>query len=79
MTVQYTDEGGVTGVRETPVPASGQTDGYGGSIPTRHMIQYLGRWRRVYVMTYGNGGSPFVRVKGEDVFLDAATADRLGS
>jgi hypothetical protein len=45
--------------------------GYGGKIPTRHWVRLAGesRWRRVYVMQYGNAGSPFIVQDGEDVFL----------
>lgn len=78
MDVEYTDPAGVTGVKATDVPVSGQTvTGYGGKIPTSHMIEYLGVWRRVYVMTYGNGGTPYVLVKGANVVLDADTQHRL--
>lgn len=78
MTVQYTEPASVTGTRVTDVPVSGQTaTGYGGKIPTAHMIEYLGVWRRVYAMVYGNGGTPYVLVKGESVVLDADTADLL--
>jgi hypothetical protein len=78
VSVEYTDPEGVTDVSVTSVPVSGQTvTGYGGKIPTRHMIEYLGQWRRVYVMVYGNGGTPYVRVKGRNVVLDADTQHRL--
>lgn len=74
MTVQYTEPASVTGVRTTDVPKGGQTvTGYGGKIPTTHMIEYLGVWRRVYAMVYGNGSTPYVLVKGEVVVLDSDT------
>lgn len=74
MTVQYTEPASVTGVRTTDVPVSGQTvTGYGGKVPTAHMIEYLGVWRRVYVMAYGNGSTPYVLVKGDVVVLDGDT------
>lgn len=74
MTVQYTEPASVTGVRTTDVPKGGQTvTGYGGKIPTAHMIEYLGKWRRVYAMAYGNGSTPYVLVKGEVVVLDGDT------
>lgn len=74
MTVQYTEPASVTGVRTTDVPKGGQTvTGYGGKIPTTHMIEYLGVWRRVYAMAYGNGSTPYVLVKGEVVVLDSDT------
>jgi len=74
MTVQYTEPASVTGVKVTERPVSGQTvTGYGGKIPTAHMIEYLGKWRRVYAMAYGNGSTPYVLVKGDVVVLDSDT------
>lgn len=74
MSVQYTEPASVTGVKITDVPVSGQTvTGYGGKIPTAHMIEYLGVWRRVYAMAYGNGSTPYVLVKGEVIMLDGDT------
>jgi hypothetical protein len=78
MAVEYADPSLVTEVRETDVPMSGQTtSGYGGQIPTRHMIKYAGVWRRVYAMSYGNGGIAYVKVGGRNVTLDADTEHRL--
>lgn len=72
--VQYTEPASVTGVRTTDVPVSGQTvTGYGGKVPTAHMIEYLGKWRRVYAMAYGNGSTPYVLVRGEVIVLDVDT------
>lgn len=79
MAVQYTEPASVTGVRMTDVPAAGKTvSGYGGKIPTAHMIEYLGTWRRVYAMVYGNGATPYVLVKGEVVVLDGDTQGEVG-
>ena len=51
-------------------PLRGRTvSGYGGAVPTRHMLKYDGRWYRVKVMQYGNGGSPYITVRGVDTFL----------
>jgi hypothetical protein len=78
MTVEYTDPDGVTDTRVTDTPATGQTvSGYGSAVPTQHMIRYAGTWRRVYAMVYGNSGTPYVKVRGRDVVLDAATQQRL--
>lgn len=78
MAVRHTDASSVAGTRVTDIPVSGQTiSGYGGRIPTRHMIRYLGVWRRVYVMVYSNLGSAYIRVRGENVFLDTDTEHRL--
>ena len=34
--------------------------GYGAKIPTIHMAQWNGRWRRVYVACYGNAGTAYI-------------------
>lgn len=78
MAIQYTEPASVTGVKTTDVPVSGQTvTGYGGKVPTAHMIEYLGVWRRVYAMAYGNGSTPYVLVKGESVVLDPDTQQEV--
>ncbi len=38
--------------------------GYGVKIPTRHMVKYLGRWRRVYVAVWGNSGTRYIGKPG---------------
>lgn len=74
MPVKYTDPALVTGRRVTPEPTYGRTvSGYGGKLPTRHMIRYAGIWRRVYVMLYSNSGTAYVLVKGEVHVLDTDT------
>lgn len=78
MTVTYTNPADVTGLKTTDIPRHGQTvTGYGGAIPTAHMVRYLGRWRRVYVMVYSNSGTPYVKVHGTDVVLDIDTRHKL--
>lgn len=37
--------------------------GYGARIPTRYMINYNGRWRRVYCVCYNNSGTLFIGKK----------------
>lgn len=34
--------------------------GYGRRIPTRYMVQWKGRWRRVYVCQYSNSGTAYI-------------------
>lgn len=78
MAVKRTEPASVTGVRTTDVPKGGRTaSGYGGKIPTASMIEYLGVWRRVYVMVYGNGSTPYVLVKGETFILDIDTQHQV--
>jgi hypothetical protein len=76
----YTDPALVTGTRQTKEPTYGRNaDGYGGKLPTRHMIRYAGRWRRVYVMCYSNSGTAYVVVNGANQVLDIDTEYKLRS
>lgn len=34
--------------------------GYGARIPTRYMVKYMGRWRRVYLCQYSNSGTAYI-------------------
>lgn len=78
MSVKRTDPSLTTEVRVTEQPTYGRTvTGYGGKLPTRYMVKYAGRWRRVYAMSYGNSASIYIVVKGEDYFLDTDTEYRL--
>ncbi len=77
-TITYTDPTQVADTRITATPTYGRTaSGYGPKLPTRYMIRYLGVWRRVYVMQYGNSGSAYVIVRGVDTFLNTDTEHRL--
>lgn len=68
--VRYTDDTLITKARLTDQPRWGQTvSGYGGKIPTRYMLKYNNTWHRVYMMQYGNAGTPFICVRGEDLVL----------
>lgn len=82
-TITYTDPALVLDAVTTEVPRSGQTvSGYGGKIPTRHLVRYAGtdgraRWHRVYVMVYGNSGSAYIVSGGRTLHLDTDTEHRL--
>jgi hypothetical protein len=43
--------------------------GYGNKIPTRYMIKWHGRWRRVYSVCWGNSGTPYVVVNKRPHYL----------
>ena len=77
--VTYTDPNDVTDVRtDAEAPTYGRNvDGYGGKIPTRHAVKLGNRWRRVYVMNYGNAGTAYVIVGGQMQVLDIDTQYRL--
>lgn len=70
----YTDPALLGSVTITETPKAGVlTTGYGPLIPTCYMLHYAGQKRRVYVMNYGNAGTPYVMVKGEQHILDVET------
>lgn len=71
--IKYTDPALVTGSKITDAPAHRSATGYGGKIPTQYMLRYDGIWRRVYMMQYGNSGTPYIRKAGEDLVLDIDT------
>ena len=78
MTINYTDPDSVVKVKVTStIPTNPYATGYGPRMPTRYMILYLGRWRRVYVMQYANSGSAYIRVANDIYFLDTTTEHRL--
>lgn len=68
----YLDPVEVVSARVTEVPHSGRTQsGYGGNLPTPYLLTLPdGRERRVRAMCYGNAATHFIRVAGEDVYLD---------
>jgi hypothetical protein len=79
MAIHYTNPALVTDHKQTGVPYRHTASGYGGKIPTRHMIRYAGIWRRVYVMIYSNSGTAYVLVKGDIHVLDTDTEYLLES
>ena len=69
---------------ETFTPRNPYASGYGSKIPTRYMVKYesgrkyeKSRWRRVYMMQYGNAGSAYILVRGKTLFLDSNTDSKL--
>jgi len=79
MTITYTDP---AVVKDTAVdvvyPANPYASGYGPKIPTRYRVKYGdNRWRRVYVMQYGNAGSAYILKEGKELFIDSTTEYRL--
>lgn len=76
--VEYTDPK-LAGAHKVVWPgANGRTaSGYGRKIASRFMLNYAGRWRRIYVMVFSNNGSAYVVVNGAEVFLDSDTEHRV--
>ena len=47
-------------VRVTEAPRRNSATGYGRRIPSRYMVQWRGRWRRVYICQISNAGSAYI-------------------
>lgn len=50
-------------------PRNPYPSGYGRKVPTRYMLKLGTRWHRVYMVQYGNSGSAYVLLKGQERFL----------
>jgi len=50
--------------RETDAPRYFTASGYGRRIPTRTMVRFNGRWRRVYCCIYSNAGTCYIGTLG---------------
>lgn len=78
MTIQYIDPRKVTEVATgdacRPNPYA---SGYGPQIPTAHRLRYPQRWYRVYVMCWGDSGTPYIISRGRKLVLDAVTEERI--
>lgn len=47
--------------------------GYGAAIPSRTMVLFNGRWRRVYVRIYSNSGTAYIKTgPGEVITVQEA-------
>lgn len=84
VSVEYTDQKLVSMLAaDEETPLNPYRSGYGAKIPTRYRIKYgstpheIISWRRVYVMNYGNAGSPYIVYRGDWIFLDSDTQSRL--
>ena len=75
--LRYLDHGAVIDMKTTVQPVTRMATGYGAKLPTRYMLKAGGQWRRVYVMQYGNSGSPYVIVQGEVAHLSIDTEHDL--
>jgi hypothetical protein len=63
-----------TDARITEQPQQRTATGYGPKLPTPYMFRIANRWHRVYNANYGNSGSLYVVIKGQDYYL-AGSAD----
>ena len=44
--------------------------GYGSKIPTRYMVKYNNKWRRVYCRIYSNSGTLYIGKLSDGLFID---------
>jgi hypothetical protein len=58
-----------TDAKITEAPRNNSVTGYGPKIPTRYMFRIANRWHRVYIAQYGNSGSAYVVIGGQDHYL----------
>lgn len=79
--IRYLDPDTVVSmVRDIVAPRIATASGYGSRLPTAYRIKLSdNRWRRVYVMCYGNAGTPYVIVNRRDTLLDIDTEYALSS
>ena len=47
-------------VKSTEAPRNNSRTGYGSRLPTRYMVKYLNKWRRVYCVIYSNVGTLYI-------------------
>jgi hypothetical protein len=55
--------------KRTKVPTSASQAMYGGKLPSSWMVKVNNRWLRVYIMNYGNIGTAYVLIKGEQYIV----------
>lgn len=71
--LKHINAGDITAAKITEAPLSRQAiQGYGPKIPTGYMLRTRGpapKWRRVYVVNYGNAGSTYVVWNGANHYL----------
>lgn len=46
------------------------TTGYGSRIPTRYMVKYKNKWRRVYCMQYSNCGTLYIGKRQDNLIIN---------
>lgn len=69
--------GRVSDAKITEAPVNRSVTGYGPKVPTRYMVRIGTRWHRVYMAQYGNSGSAYVRLEGEDFYLSNGVEEIL--
>lgn len=76
MTITHTPSGFITDVTISEVARDYRQ--YGGNLRTRFTVKCAdNRTRRVYVMSYGNSASLYLRIGGVDTFLSIEAESQL--
>jgi hypothetical protein len=75
--ITWLDDDLITDARITDTPRCPTVTGYGRKIPTCFMLRYGQRWHRVYMMQYGNAGTPYIIKGGVDLVFPTATDHRV--
>lgn len=44
--------------------------GYGRKIPSPYSVLFRSRWRRIYITSYSNAGTPWIYVDGVETVVD---------
>lgn len=73
----WLNDSAVTDIKITAAPPSRSATGYGGKIPTQYMLRINQRWHRLYMMQYGNSGTPYVIRGGVELVLEINTQHRI--
>lgn len=76
-TLHHLNHADVQDIAIKDAPRHNSATGYGGKIPTRYMLKLNKRWHRVYMMQYGNSGSPYVLIGGVEHLLRSDTEHAL--
>lgn len=70
MTIDYLDPTTVINARASEPPRPPRADGYGNKIPSALELQLQDkRWRRVYVVCWGNSSTAYVIVCGKARYI----------
>lgn len=69
----------VVDAKVTEQPRQRTATGYGPKLPIDFMVKVGTRWYRVYVVNYGNAGSAYVVLKGQDYYLSTGVESLLGT
>lgn len=56
--------------KETKAPSFYSASGYGSKIPTRHMVKWRNKWRRVYAICWSNVSTLYIKHGKDRIILN---------